>query len=160
MTRAETESTQYNFVYDAFGNQTAINIGTGNIVSYTYNPNNGKLTNVAYANGYSIKYEYDSLERIEKVKESINGGSDVLIVQYTYSDDGRLTRVLDYKGEKSYNYTYDNAGRVVTTTVKNLSGTEILYSSANTYDTESKMSSQTRGYGSVNESYTYTYDSR
>lgn len=160
MTRAETESTQYNFVYDSFGNQTAIKIGTGNIVSYTYNANNGKLITVSYANGYSIKYAYDSLERVNAVYESTNGSSYSLVEQYTYSDDGRIVGLLDNKAGIRYTYTYDSAGRVKSTTAINVSTNTVVYSSTNTYDTESKISSQTRGYGNVNESYTYTYDSR
>ena len=165
LTSIDTASTEYNFVYDSFGNRSAVKVGNDSIVSYEYNPYNGKLKKINYANGYSLEYVYDSLERVKEIYESQNNTNTTKIYSYTYRNDGNVSECVDYKSGQRYNYVYDNNGRVTRTKVYNLSDSiNYIYSSENTYDDDSKISSQTREYFYGNtvaqEAYTYVYDTR
>ena len=68
-----TESTTYDFTYDAFGNTTSVKAGNSTLASYTYNANNGKLSILTYGNGVKVKYLYDVLDRIEGIQYNIDG---------------------------------------------------------------------------------------
>lgn len=61
-----TNGTEYSFSYNEFGAKNSVSIGDTNIISQTYNSNNGKISSVSYANGTVINYYYDSLARVEK----------------------------------------------------------------------------------------------
>ena len=54
-----TDTTTYTFTYDTFGNTDTISAGNYELVDYTYNSYNGKLYNVEYGNGFSVRYVYD-----------------------------------------------------------------------------------------------------
>ena len=78
-----------NFIlYDAFGNQTEIRAGENTLAEYEYNANNGKLNKVIYGNGFSVEYEYNSLENVSEI-------------WYTYGSGIR---------EKAYSYEYTSFG--------------------------------------------------
>ena len=110
-------------MYDSFGSRSAVKVGNGSIVSYEYNPYNGKLKKINYANGYSLEYVYDSLERVKEIYETSGTASPVKIYEYTYRNDGNVSECVDYKSGQRYNYIYDNKGRVTNTKVYNLSDT-------------------------------------
>ena len=106
--KINTDSTEYSFTYDAFGNTTSIKAGTNTLASYTYNSNNGKLSTLTYGNGLSVSYVYDALENISEVWYN-----DVKAYEYTYTKDGQLAEVKDCIDNRSIRYKYDTGGRLV-----------------------------------------------
>ena len=84
LSKIETESTVYSFSYDAFGKTLGISVGNGNLVNYTYHEYNGKIDTMIYANGKTIKYFYDDLDKIEKICYIENVSTYVDICRYTY----------------------------------------------------------------------------
>ena len=105
--------TEYNITYDIFGNQSSVSIGENQIVGHEYNSYNGKLSKVTYANGTTISYEYDKLERIEKI--TCTNGETSYSYEYTYDSNGNVTKFVDGKNQKAIKYNYDLLGRLVKT---------------------------------------------
>ena len=50
-----------------------IGIGNVSLAEYEYNDHNGKLNEIYYGNGHSVKYVYDTLENLSEVCYTING---------------------------------------------------------------------------------------
>ena len=95
----------YNFSYDAFGNMTSVGIsGRTPLATYNYGTNNGKLKSVTYADGTTLTYEYDNLERLVKVK---NG--NYTVKEYTYDLYGNVTELTD--ADWTQQYIYDDFNR-------------------------------------------------
>lgn len=71
-----TATTTYNFTYDMFGKSLSVSAGDNILVSYTYKyiedsdnnkvDVNGKLETETYANNFSVKYVYDTLDKSER----------------------------------------------------------------------------------------------
>lgn len=63
----------YGFTYDAFGNMLRASIDkketdaeySHELVRYEYEEKNGNLAKTIYSNGDYIRYEYDSMDRIQ-----------------------------------------------------------------------------------------------
>ena len=105
-----TATTTYTYEYDDFGNTKSIRVGDDLLVSYTYALNNGKLEKMTYANGTTVTYYYDSLDRIAKVCYNENEPSEQEYI-YTYTVDGALKSVESSTG-RGYEYIYDAKGQL------------------------------------------------
>ncbi len=103
--------TTYNFAYDEFGNQEYIAIGGNQIVFQETNAYNGKVTKVIYANGTTIEYTYDHLERVKEIKYTT--GEAVTVYSYEYDSNGNLCKSVDGKNGTTTIYKYDASGRLV-----------------------------------------------
>ena len=110
------------FTYDSFGRLATATDGRGNTITYTYD-NADRITNVAYSDGYTHS------------------------VAYTYDANGLLTQRIDGAGTTTY--TYDDLGRMLTTTNTAGGGTESYR-----YDLSGALISKTDTSGVT--SYTYT----
>ena len=96
-----TDSTEYTFTYDAFGNTTQIKAGSYILVSYTYAANNGKLSSMTYGNNDKVTYFYDHLDRIDKICYD-----NTTRFVYQYTSDGKLHSVEDVASDIGYLYGY------------------------------------------------------
>ena len=112
LSKIKTESTEYTFSYDGFGNSAEIKAGNNTLASYVYNANNGKLNKVTYGNGYTEIYEYNELELLDKVWYNVNGGENVLLNSYEYTADGKLTQINNHSAGRSTVFSYLSNGKV------------------------------------------------
>ena len=108
-----TDSTVYTFTYDAFGNSTSVSAGNNTLATYEYNSNNGKLEKITYGNGFSEEYLYGSLEKATEVWYNYSNGTKIMAYSYAYNDDGSLKRFTNHQNGEVIVYTYDYAGRFV-----------------------------------------------
>ena len=104
-------SPTYNFVYDKWGNNTEVKVGSQTLVTNTYKSNNGLLQQQKYGNGFKVGHNYDSLDR-ETSRVYNNGNSDVAKFYWTYNADGNLARYSE-NGNRVLTYLYDDIGRLL-----------------------------------------------
>ena len=100
-------SPTYNFVYDKWGNNTEVKVGSQTLVTNTYKSNNGLLTQQKYGNGFTVGHNYDSLDR--ETSRSYNGATKFY---WTYNADGNLARYSE-NGNRVLTYLYDDIGRLL-----------------------------------------------
>ena len=100
-------SPTYNFVYDKWGNNTEVKVGSQTLVTNTYKSNNGLLTQQEYGNGFKVGHNYDSLDR--ETSRSYNGTTKFY---WTYNADGNLARYSE-NGNRVLTYLYDDIGRLL-----------------------------------------------
>ncbi len=105
-------STTYSFGYDNWGNNTTVSIGNRTLVTNTYGPNNGLLTNSTYGNGLSVDLVYDLFDRV--VEKTYNGSTRFTI---DYNAKGAVASYTDHLINKTFYYTYDDIGRLIRTDV-------------------------------------------
>ena len=105
-----TNTTEYTFTYDSYGNTKTIKAGDETLATYNYNPNNGKLQSLVYGNGTTVEYVYDELDRIEEIWYT-EGSTETLKYRYTYTADGNLHTVEDLDSGEGNMYSYDSEGR-------------------------------------------------
>ena len=98
----------YNFTYDEYGNTKKVAIGNNELISHTYNSNNGTLLSSNYGNGNSIQYTYDRFNRL--IKEQTNSGKTT---EYTYDGRGNLEKIFNNGSEyPTATFKYDMSGRM------------------------------------------------
>ena len=139
LTSIVTDSTTYNFSYDVFGNSSVISVGSQNLASYTYNPNNGKLNTLTYGNGTKLLYEYDELDRVTKI--CYNTSSNVAY-EYKYDSNGNLYQMYDNVSNQVTTYRYDVNGLLAEFFVNSADNQLNQTSITNEYDPDGKLVSQ------------------
>lgn len=99
------------FTHDGFGRLATATDGRGNTITYTYD-NADRITTVAYsdANTHSVGYTYDANGR---VIQRIDGAGTTT---YTYDDLGRLLSTSNTAGGGTESYTYDLSGALLSKT--------------------------------------------
>ena len=144
----------YSFTYDAFGNMTALKVGGKTLVSYTYGPGNGLLTNQAYANGDSVTFTYDKIGRTKTATYS-----DGRVLTYVYNGEGSLHSVTESNGSAvvTYLYSYDSVGRLISSEKCNDSTTTLR--THQTYNADNQLKKQGWQMGDISYSEEYTYNS-
>ncbi len=166
---------KYALAYNEFHNLESIGIEGKNeaLIKYAYKNGNGRLKQMTYANGHTMKAVYNSIGQMvaEKWFESeaaaaSSTATPIAHYKYVYDGDGNIVRSIDISGKKEYNYEYEE-GRIVRATEADieLSG-EIVTSKVivNTvkyyYDTEGKMTKKviTPASGSAQTIYYETND--
>jgi len=108
----KTDSTEYKFYYDGFGNTQSVTIGGKEIVNYEYNSFNGKLHTINYKNGFSVNYVYDALDNIKEVWYNDNG-VETKAFEYHYTAHGQMSRFDNLLTGKSISYKYDFDNRLI-----------------------------------------------
>ena len=132
-----TDSTAYTLNYNVFGESTGVKIGNQTIVSYTYQPNNGKLSTITYGNGTVVQNIYDELDRLSEVWYNKSGETSYKAYEYEYDANGNLNRFVDLLENKQYLYKYDDQARMVGFVES--SNSVNLASSTVTYDEQSRI---------------------
>ena len=138
---------KYALAYNEFHNLESIGIDgkTEKLIQYTYKNGNGRLKEMTYANGDTMKATYNSIGQM--VSEKWFDSTENLTAHYKYSYDGEgnIIRSIDILANREYNYEYEE-GRIVRATEANitLSGEVITYRGIiNTvryyYDNDGKM---------------------
>ena len=164
LTKVSTAFGDTAYQYDALDRITRVVDRNGYATVYEYDAN-GNRTAVKYANGLTVSYEYDKLNRLI-CEETIDSDSNIVVkyvytlgasgerikveeldrtVEYTYDSLYRLTSETITKGKTktTYTYAYDN---VSNRTLKNVDGVETVY----TYNELNQLVSE--------DSTTYEYD--
>ena len=184
-----TELANVSYSYDAFDNMTEIVRGDGmkyalaynqfhnlesigidgkseKLIQYTYKNGNGRLKQMTYANGHTMKAVYNSIGQMVGEKWYNASGTLTAHYKYVYDGDGNIVRSIDIFANKEYNYEYEE-GRIVRATESDitLSGEIVTTKTViNTvkyyYDTEGKMTKKviTPASGSAQTIYYETND--
>lgn len=131
----DTELANVSYAYDSFDNMTEIVRGDGlkyvlayntlhnlesigvdgmeqPLVHYTYKNSNGRLKQVAYANGDVMKASYNSIGQMVAERWYDMSNTLTAYYKYVYDGQGNLVRSIDMKSEKEYNYIYED-GKIV-----------------------------------------------
>ncbi|MDL2327957.1 hypothetical protein LJC64_04855, partial [Ruminococcaceae bacterium OttesenSCG-928-A11] len=156
-------SFNYNFTYDAYGNQTAVKVGNTPLVQYTYGAYNGKLRKTTYGNGPNglgdtVELVYDQNERV--IQEKRNGR---VVTENRYGNDGAVLQTFDYLNNLHYTYDYDAVGRLRRQYVWNNTTKQKLYEFEKIYDTAGRVAEvwyvlYTNGAAGPVQKYKYTYN--
>ena len=88
LNKISTNTVDYTFEYDVYGNITGIKADNVSVISYEYLANNGNLDKMTYGNNAYVEYTYDELDRIIGV--CYNGIESVV---YVYSPNGDVATV-------------------------------------------------------------------
>lgn len=140
---------KYSLKYNAFHNLDSIGVeGISNsLIKFTYKNGNGRLKEITYANGHTMKAIYNSIGQMTSEKWYASSTAATLIAHYKYVYDGQgnIVRSIDILQKKEYTYTYDN-GRIVRSTecditLSNEIVTEkiLINSISYTYDNDGKL---------------------
>jgi len=121
-------------IQDRFGNKISIVRANGTT---------GSITQVSSSSGRSVRFSYDSGNRITQAVDNIGR-----TVSYTYDSSGRLTTVTDPDGGVA-TYTWDSSNRVQS--IKDARGVTFI---TNTYDTNDRVTKQVLADGSI---YSFVY---
>ncbi len=98
------------FTYDAADRVTSAAYPNGKSVAITYD-SAGRQATIADQSGYTVRYHYDALSRLDEVRDTGNA----LLVSYTYDVRGQLATETRANGSTTA-YTYDGEGRAATIT--------------------------------------------
>ena len=107
---------------------------------------------MTYANGDCIGYEYDVLDRVEKL--CYNGAVRYVV---TYAKDGTVSQIDDLSENITYKYEYDRLGRLLT--YHEIRNGQIITSFTNHYDSvgrNDKTSYKNEGYSERTYENTYS----
>ena len=160
-------STVYTLTYDDTWNRPfQTKVGNTALSANTYDDD--LLERVTYANGFSVKYEYDDLDRVTKIYHTENN-VETLVYELVYNNEGNLYEQRNYRTGRSTFFDYDHAGRCMASLEKTFTVTNgvityvsIVSSYRYTYDANNnltKLSNTTVGQ-SWNTIYTYDGDNR
>ena len=97
------------YAYDDASRLTAITRGTSNF-GFGYD-NANRRTSMTYPNGINTSYDYDDLNRLERLKADL-GPTPITDFQYTHDNAGNRTKKqqLDYTEDYSYDPLYRLTG--------------------------------------------------
>jgi RHS repeat-associated protein len=135
------------FTYDIYGRVTKTTFPSTLTETYTYDADNDLLSKTD-RKSQTIQYAYDALNRL--TQNAYPGGATV---GYSYDGDSRLTQATDSTG--TYQFTFDNMGRLTgaTTSYSFLTGRN--FTNAYSYDAASNRTGFT---DPENGLTAYTYD--
>jgi len=145
---------KYALAYNEFHNLASIGIEGKSeaLIRYTYRNGNGRLKQMTYANGHTMRAVYNSIGQMvaekwfeTEAQAASSGAAPIAHYKYVYDGNGNIVRSIDVSGKKEYNYEYEE-GRIVRATEADitLSG-EIVTSKVTVnaikyyYDTDGKM---------------------
>ena len=112
---------KYALAYNEFHNLESIGIDgkADKLIRYTYKNGNGRLKQMTYANGHTMRAVYNSIGQMvaEKWFESEAKAADstatpIAHYKYVYDGEGNIVRSIDINNKKEYNYTYEE-GRII-----------------------------------------------
>ena len=148
------DNMKYVLSYNAFHNLQSIGIDgkPEKLISYTYKNGNGRLKQVTYANGHTMKAAYNALGQMTDEKwfasEAQAADADAVPMahyKYTYDGQGNIVRSLDISAQKEYSYEYEQGNIVraaecqVTLTDGIVTAKTLLNTVRYEYDAEGKL---------------------
>ena len=103
----------YDLRYDAFHNLESIGIRKKDekLVHYTYKNGNGRLKEITYANGDTMKATHNAQGQMVAEKWFDATGTLTAHYRYAYDNEGNIVRSVDILSMKEYNYLYED-GRI------------------------------------------------
>ena len=163
---------KYALAYNEFHNLESIGIDGKSeaLIKYAYKNGNGRLKQMTYANGHTMKAVYNSIGQMVAEKwfeteaaAASSTATPIAHYKYVYDGDGNIVRSIDISGKKEYNYEYEE-GRIVRATEADIElNGEIVTSKVivNTvkyyYDTKGKLSQKSITFSS-NSTHTIHYE--
>ena len=167
-TNTSGKTTTYSFVYGAADLQTAVNIGSRNLVSNAYNSGTWTLSSQTYGNGDYWKYFYDNMDTLTSRFTNCSD-TEGIGFYYTYNGKGNLVRI-EMKSVtiadgavtggtllSSENYLYDGSDRLIRV-VETDGNNVVKHDFSWTYDAKDNVTALTESIGGKSFSYTYAYD--
>ena len=108
---------KYALTYNEFHNLESIGIDgkTEKLIQYTYKNGNGRLKEMKYANGDTMKATYNSIGQMVAEKWFDSTENLTAHYKYVYDGDGNIIRSIDILAQKEYNYEYED-GKIVRAT--------------------------------------------
>ncbi|MBE5922136.1 MAG: hypothetical protein E7269_05230, partial [Lachnospiraceae bacterium] len=139
---------KYVLAYNTFHNLASIGVDgkAEKLVSYTYKNGNGRLKEVAYANGDVMKATYNRMGQMNAEKWYDVNENLTAHYKYVYDGEGNIVRSIDILNAKEYDYHYED-GKIIRATECDITVNEsemvtaktlvhtVLYS----YDAEDKL---------------------
>ena len=94
---------------------------TDALLSYTYKKGNGRLKQITYANGNTMKATYNGYGQLvaEKWYANATDTEPMAYYKYAYDNAGNIVRSIDILSSKEYNYIYEQ-GRITRSTVSDI----------------------------------------
>ena len=138
---------RYALAYNAFHNLESIGIAgkAEKLIRYTYKNGNGRLKEMTYANGDTMKATYNAIGQMVGETWFDKDGVETARYKYVYDSAGNIVRSIDISGRKEYNYEYGE-GRILRATESDiaLSGETVIskllvHTVKYYYDTEGGM---------------------
>ena len=143
----------YGFVYDGFGNTSAVSIAGTEVIGHKYASRNGNLTKTTYGNGAYIRYVYDAQDRVkESYYSDSSSGGEALLDSYVYDKQGNLVQVTNHPSGKTYHLSYDFLDRLMRT--RDEEGNLCEYK----YDANNQMTRMRHTHTTASGNTYYTYD--
>ena len=159
LSKVITDSTEYSFSYDSFGNSTGVNAGNNTLATYEYCDNNGKLKKINYGNGFSEEYKYNALELLSEVCYTYSDGTSETAYAYEYNADGTLAKFTNHLDGTTIEYLYDVHGRFVSSSETGASNTNYHNQyEINRYDADGRIEKATEYINYLSSTGWYTVD--
>ena len=100
---------KYVLAYNDFHNLESIGVNgkTEKLITYTYKNGNGRLKQMTYANGDTMKATYNSIGQMTGETWYNATGVEIARYKYVYDGAGNLNRSIDIHAQKEYNYEYE-----------------------------------------------------
>ena len=99
------------FAKELYDEQSAIKeLTASNSSSTSYNM---QSRTVNYNDGFYEEYQYNSLEKVEKIWYNYDDGSRTNAYSYDYNANGKLSKFTNHIDGEAVEYSYDSAGRLV-----------------------------------------------
>ena len=104
---------KYELSYNEFHKLSSIGIRgkTNRLINYAYKERNGRLKEVNYANGDTMKIVYNRIGQAVSEKWHNKNGTLIAHYRYIYDGSGNIVKSVDVISKKEYNYMYEN-GRI------------------------------------------------
>lgn len=132
---------QSKLTYDALGNTTSVQDPLGDIQSFTYDPDLGRLVNWTDALGHETQFDYDARGNLKTLTQA-----DGSTQHYSYNGQGNVVGAIDRLGQ-AIGFTYNTSGQV---TRKDLpDGTHVDY----TYTARGNLATVTDSTGTTRLEY-------
>lgn len=157
ITKVNHNGFYYNYTFDAFGNPTAVKVGSQNLVTYSYQPDLSKLASMTYGNGFTVSYNYNNFGEVSR----ITMGDAANYYGFKHNANGDIIYERDtISGQRVY-YQYDKEGtaigeRVYSTDVSHTYN-NLLYSFADKFDDDGNLTKNVINVGGNDYSTSYSY---
>ena len=163
---------KYVLAYNEFHNLESIGIEgkSEKLIQYTYKAGNGRLKEITYANGHTMKAVYNSIGQMiaEKWFETEAQAADstatpIAHYKYVYDGNGNIVRSIDISGKKEYTYIYSEGKMIEAITYAIvLNGENIVEKTATdniryVYDSEGNMTKKIITLAG-DKAFTYNYE--